>query len=64
VIEPDATDTNWFATVALHDEAGYEIVRRHPARGEHEVTTDADIDRIASDLTIWIAARAPREPAR
>lgn len=61
VIEPDATDANWFATVALHDEDGYEIVRRDPARGEHDVTTDADIDRIASDLTIWISTRAPRE---
>lgn len=60
VIEPDATDANWFATVALHDEAGYEIVRRDPARGEHEVTTDAAIDRIASDLTIWAYRQAAR----
>jgi len=50
VIQPDQDDPAWFATVAVLDEGGYEIVRRDATRREHEVIT-------ASDLTIWLATR-------
>lgn len=57
VIQPDQDDPAWFATVAVLDEGGYEIVRRDATRREHEVITASDIGRIASDLTIWLATR-------
>jgi hypothetical protein len=57
VIQPDEDDPAWFASVAVQDEGGFEIVRRDTARREHEVTTDTDISQIARDLTIWTAAR-------
>ncbi|MFE2993247.1 hypothetical protein [Streptomyces sp. NPDC059262] len=57
VVQPDEDDPAWFASVAVLDEGGYEVVRRDSIRGDHEVDTKADIDRIASDLTIWMAAR-------
>lgn len=56
VIQPDE-DPAWFTSVAVLDEGGYEVVRRDSIRGDHEVGTEADIDRIARDLTIWMAAR-------
>ena len=57
VIQPDEDDPAWFASVAVLDEGGYEVVRRDTTRREHEVTTETGIGRIASDLTIWMAAR-------
>ncbi|MFF4234223.1 hypothetical protein [Streptomyces sp. NPDC001820] len=57
VIQPDEDDPAWFASVAVLDEGGYEVVRRDTTRREHEVTTETSIDRIANDLTIWMAAR-------
>ncbi|WP_406278673.1 hypothetical protein OHT93_37670 [Streptomyces sp. NBC_00191] len=57
VIQPDEDDPAWFASVAVLDEGGYEVVRRDTTRREHEVTTETSIGRIASDLTIWMAAR-------
>lgn len=65
VIEPDEDDPSWFASVAVVEEGGYEIVRRDAAHREHKVHTDTDIGRIALDLTIWLAARNfPRRPTR
>ncbi|MFB7750214.1 hypothetical protein ACFC18_11660 [Streptomyces sp. NPDC056121] len=58
VIQPDQDDPAWFASVAVLDEGGYETVRRDTTRREHRVTTETRIDRIAGDLTIWMAARA------
>lgn len=57
VIQPDENDPLWFASVAVLDEGGYEIVRRDATRNEHEVTTATRINDIARDLTIWMAAR-------
>ena len=57
VIQPDEEDPAWFASVAVLDEGGYEVVRRDTARGEHEVTTGTSINLIAKDLTIWMAGR-------
>ncbi|WP_079062167.1 hypothetical protein [Streptomyces griseoruber] len=57
VIQPDQDDPVWFASVAVHDEGGYEIVRHDTTHREHHVTTENGIDRITSDLIIWLAAR-------
>ncbi|MFI9780427.1 hypothetical protein ACIHCV_38080 [Streptomyces sp. NPDC051956] len=57
VVQPDEDDPVWFASVAVLDEGGYEIVRRDTTRNEHEVTTATRINDIARDLAIWIAAR-------
>ncbi|MFE6039868.1 hypothetical protein [Streptomyces sp. NPDC056452] len=63
VIQPDEDDPAWFTSVAVLDEGGYEIVRRDTNRREHDVLTETSIDRIALDLTVWMAARAfPRRP--
>ncbi|GAA2932599.1 hypothetical protein [Streptomyces enissocaesilis] len=58
VIQPEENDPAWFASVAVLDEGGYEIVRRDTTRREHEVATETSIDRVTGDLTTWLAARA------
>ncbi|MFF4648336.1 hypothetical protein [Streptomyces sp. NPDC001389] len=58
VIQPDQDDPVWFASVAVLDEGGYEVVRRDTTRREHDVTVETNTDRIAGDLTKWLAARA------
>ncbi len=58
VIQPDQDDPAWFASVAILDEGGYEVVRRDTTRREHDVTIETSTDRIAGDLTKWLAARA------
>ncbi|WP_331750018.1 hypothetical protein OG529_36250 (plasmid) [Streptomyces longwoodensis] len=57
VVQSDDDDPVWFASVAVLDEGGYEIVRRDASRNEHEVTTATSPNDIARDLTIWMAAR-------
>nr|WSW43240.1 hypothetical protein OG296_08945 [Streptomyces sp. NBC_01001] len=57
VIQPDEDYPVWFASVAVLDEGRYEIVRRDSSRREHDVTVETSIDRIAGDLTKWLAAR-------
>ncbi|RSS36894.1 hypothetical protein [Streptomyces sp. WAC08241] len=57
VVQPDEDAPVWFASVAVLDEGGYEIVRRDTTRNEHEVITATGINDIARDLTIWMAAR-------
>ena len=57
VVQPDEDDPVWFASVAVLDKGGYEVVRRDASRREHEVATSASINDIARDLTIWMAAR-------
>ncbi|MGW3174410.1 hypothetical protein [Streptomyces sp. NPDC001153] len=65
VVQPEEDDPVWFASVAVLDEGGYEIVRRDTSRSEHEVTTATSINDIARDLTIWMAARDfPGRPTR
>lgn len=64
VIQPDQDDPAWFASVAVLDEGGYEIVRRDTTRREHQVDADTSIGRIAGDLIVWLAARNfPGRPA-
>ncbi|MEV0521936.1 hypothetical protein AB0I66_00795 [Streptomyces sp. NPDC050439] len=65
VIEPDTDGPAWFASVAVLEEGGYEIVRSDSARREHKVHTETDISRIALDLIVWLAARnIPGQPAK
>lgn len=65
IVQPDEDDPAWFASVAVLDEGGYEVVLRDATRREHEVTTESDIGHIASDLTHWLAVRDfPGGPAR
>jgi hypothetical protein len=49
VIEPDTDDPAWFASVAVLEEGGYEIVRSDSARHEHKVHTE--LASAASHLT-------------
>ncbi|MFD6109879.1 hypothetical protein ACFWG0_07170 [Streptomyces yangpuensis] len=56
VVQPD-DDPVWFASVAVLDEGGYEIVRRDTTRNEHDVSAATSINDVARDLTIWMAAR-------
>ncbi|MFE5480983.1 hypothetical protein [Streptomyces sp. NPDC056527] len=58
VIQPDQDDPAWFASVAVLDDGGYEIVRRDTTRREHDVTVETSTDRIAGDLIKWLAAHA------
>ncbi|MFE6105262.1 hypothetical protein ACFVQ4_35810 [Streptomyces laurentii] len=58
VIQPDQDDPVWFASVAVLDEGGYEVVRRDTTRREHDVTVETSTDRVAGDLTKWLAAHA------
>ncbi|WP_328671396.1 hypothetical protein [Streptomyces sp. NBC_00328] len=58
VVQPDAEDSVWFASVAVLDEGGYEVVLRDASRREHEVTTSTRIGDIARDLTFWLAIRS------
>ncbi|MFF2538855.1 hypothetical protein [Streptomyces cyaneofuscatus] len=65
VIQPDEDDPVWFTSVAVLEEGGYEVVRRDNTRREHDVVSETSIDRIARDLTIWMAARNfPGRPTR
>jgi hypothetical protein len=65
VIQPDEDEPVWFASVAIPDEGGFEIVRRDTTRNEHEVTTATSINDIAHNLMIWLAARDfPGRPTR
>ncbi|AJF68520.1 hypothetical protein [Streptomyces vietnamensis] len=65
VIQPDEDAPVWFASVAVLDEGGYEVVRRDASRREHEVATSTSIGDIARDLTIWMAIRHfPGRPPR
>ncbi|MFJ7209852.1 hypothetical protein ACIQWR_40800 [Streptomyces sp. NPDC098789] len=57
VIQPDEDDPAWFASVAVLDEGGYEVVRSDNTRREHDVVSETSTDGIARDLTIWMAAR-------
>ncbi|MER5207545.1 hypothetical protein [Streptomyces sp. NPDC002825] len=65
VVQPDEDEPVWFASVAVLDEGGYEIVRRDASHNEHKVTTATSAGDIALDLTVWMAARDfPGRPTR
>ncbi|MCI0384153.1 hypothetical protein [Streptomyces sp. CNQ085] len=58
VIQPDQDDPAWFASVAVLDDGGYEIVRHDSRHREHDVSVETGIDRITGDLIRWLATRA------
>jgi hypothetical protein len=57
VIQPDQDEPVWFASVAVLEDGGYEVVRRDASRREHDVRVEVNPSRIANDLTTWVAAR-------
>lgn len=57
VIQPDQDEPVWFASVAVLEDGGYEVVRRDTSGREHDVRVEASLSRIANDLTTWMAAR-------
>lgn len=64
-IQPDTEAPGWYASVSLLDDGSFEVERRDPGHREHELDTRTDPDRIAYDLTIWLATREhPGQPAR
>lgn len=63
VIQPDADNPPWFASVSLLDEGGYEVELRDVRHREHELTVQDDIGCIAKDITIWTAARNGAKPS-
>src|SRR5262245_28185584 len=60
IVKPDDESLPWWASVTRREEGGFEVVRRDASRDEHEVAVEVDIDRIAADLTIWLAGRSYR----
>ncbi|MDG9702945.1 hypothetical protein [Streptomyces sp. DH37] len=58
IIQPDQDDPAWFASVAVLDQGGYEIVRRDSERREHDLSVETSTHQIAGDLTRWTATRA------
>lgn len=65
VIQPDEDDPVWFASVAVLEEGGYEVIRRDTTRREHDVAMQTSIDQIARDLTIWMTTRDfPGQPTQ
>ncbi|MEU3561852.1 hypothetical protein [Kitasatospora sp. NPDC006786] len=57
VLQDSEDESSWYASVALEDEGGYEIVLRDPSCREHVVTTETSAEQIARDLVLWIARR-------
>ncbi|MDH6130611.1 hypothetical protein [Kitasatospora sp. GP82] len=50
-VQPDEDEPAWFASVAVLDEGGYEVVQRDANRREHNVSVETAIGHIAGDLT-------------
>ncbi|MFJ6251725.1 MULTISPECIES: hypothetical protein [unclassified Streptomyces] len=63
VIQPDADDPAWSASVAVLNEGGQEIVRRDTSRREHNVAIATSVNRIAGHLIKWLAAHAGQDTA-
>jgi len=56
-ITPSDDDATWYASVSLLDNETYEVERRDPDHGEHELGPETYPAHIAKDLTIWLAGR-------
>jgi hypothetical protein len=64
-ITPAGDDPAWYASVTLLPDTTYEVERADPSHSEQHRDTATDPDRIARDLTIWLAARDyPGRPVR
>ncbi|MFE3112391.1 hypothetical protein ACFXKJ_29935 [Kitasatospora indigofera] len=57
ILQAEKDESSWYASVALTDEGGYEVVLRDPSCREHGVTTETSVEKIARDLILWIARR-------
>ncbi|MEU4031331.1 hypothetical protein [Streptomyces anulatus] len=57
LIRPDEETPTWFASVTMREEGGYEVVRGYGPDRENDVVVESGIDRMARDLTVWMAAR-------
>ena len=55
-IQPDQGDPVWYATVGKLEAGDYEVTY-HGGPQEQDVVTGTDIDVIARELTVWMAAR-------
>jgi hypothetical protein len=64
VIQNDGEDQDWFASVSLLDQGGYEVELRDARYREHELTVQHDLGRIAQEVTTWLAARYGATPSR
>ncbi|MBD0676020.1 hypothetical protein [Streptomyces sp. CBMA156] len=57
ILQTGEDEPSWYASVALEDEGGYEVVLRDPSCREHVVATETSAEKIARDLILWIARR-------
>ncbi|MGW1533885.1 hypothetical protein [Streptomyces aureus] len=58
VVQPDTEYPVWFASVAVLDEGGYEVVLRDAGRREHEVIMLTRIGEVARSLSLWLTIRS------
>lgn len=58
IIEPDEDDPAWFASVSLLDDGRYEVEFRDPPHRRHQLSTDANPDKIANAVTHWTTETA------
>lgn len=56
-VTPADDEPAWYAVVALADDGTYEVEYRDARFGEHEVTVESGIDRIANGLILWLSGR-------
>lgn len=56
---------SWHASVPLRADGTYEVERNDAGKGEQHRETATSLERIARELTIWLAARDyPGRPLR
>jgi hypothetical protein len=64
-ITPADLDTAWYASASRLENGGYEVECHDPRSREHELTVQTDPNKIAKDLTLWLARRHyPGRPTR
>ena len=61
-IEPDADDQGWYVVISLAELGGFEVELRDATTRTHELYASADRNRIARDVTKWIADRPAFTP--
>jgi hypothetical protein len=56
-LTPDDDSSSWYASISLLDDGSYEVERADADQRTREHITATDIDRIAKDLSNWLASR-------